>query len=172
MNDQLNILLQPGVVRTFVGIAEAKVSDSKADILIASNLGSCLGISVYDPRLQYGGLIHCLLPTAANDPEKAKRQPCMYVDSGLTHLLQYLTTKGSRKNDLIITAAGGATMGERMEHFEIGKKNFTILRKFLWKHNILLKAHDVGGSSPRTVSLIVQTGEVLVKTGKTVTQLA
>ncbi len=49
------------------------------------------------------------------------------------------------------------------ETFRIGQRNYTILRKFLWKNNILINKEDVGGSKARTLSLYMADGRTTVK---------
>ena len=48
------------------------------------------------------------------------------------------------------------------EMFKIGERNFTILKKILWKNNILLSAKDVGGTKSRTVYFELSSGEITI----------
>ena len=63
-------------------------------------------------------------------------------------------------------------MGDNLDHFEIGKKNFTTLRKLLWKNNLPIKAHHIGGSSAKTLSLDIKTGKVNVKSDSEAKELS
>ncbi|MCB0317545.1 MAG: chemotaxis protein CheD [Bdellovibrionales bacterium] len=146
-----------------VGIAQMKVSTDPSTVLTAPHLGSCLGVVIYDPIRKIGGVIHCLLPLSKSDPQKAKDKPCMYVDTGVVKLLEELIKLGASKKDLEICVAGGAQINDPENIFEIGKKNFTVLRKILWKNNLLIKAQDVGECHSRTISLNIGTGEVWLK---------
>jgi chemotaxis protein CheD len=47
--------------------------------------------------------------------------------------------------------------------FNIGERNNTVVRKMLWKNNILISGEDVGGSVPRTMSLDLATGKTVLK---------
>ena len=49
--------------------------------------------------------------------------------------------------------------------FNIGKKNYTVFRKIVWKNNLLIMGEDVGGACSRTLSLKVGTGEVTLRMG-------
>ncbi|RMG43644.1 MAG: chemotaxis protein CheD [Candidatus Dadabacteria bacterium] len=146
-----------------VNIAEMVVSSDPTDLLIASNLGSCIGVAIYDPVNRIGGLVHCLLPLSKADPDKAREKPCMYVDTGVVALLEAMLAKGANKKELLICVAGGAAINEASGVFQIGKKNVTVLRKILWKNNLLIKAHDLEKDFARTISLNVGTGEVLLR---------
>ncbi len=55
--------------------------------------------------------------------------------------------------------------------FKIGKRNFIVLRKLLWKNGLLMKSYDVGGNHPRTMTLNLAEGTVFVKTGVTMKKL-
>jgi len=147
----------------YVGIAEMHISANPTDVIIAPNLGSCLGVLAFDTKLKIGGMVHCLLPSSTSDPEKATLKPCTYVDTGVTVLLDTLFKKGADRKTLIMVCVGGASLSDPNGVFEIGKKNFTILRKLLWKNNLLLKAEDIGGECCRTLTLEIATGAVTLK---------
>ena len=146
-----------------VGIAQLKLSSNPTDILIAPNLGSCIGVAAFDPDQRRGGMVHCLLPLSKSDPEKAAQNPAMYVDTGVALLLEQLLKSGADKKKLVLVAAGGANINDDQNVFEIGKRNHTILKKILWKNNLLLKGEDVGDSISRTLSLDIGTGKVFLK---------
>ncbi len=152
-----------GFTQHLVGIAQMKISNSPTEILVAPNLGSCLGIIIYDPKQKIGGMVHCLLPMSQSNPEKAKAEPYAFVDTGVVQLLNELIKKGSNKNDLLICVAGGSNINDSNNVFEIGKKNYTVFRKILWKNNLLIKAEHVGDSISRTFTLDVGTGDVWLK---------
>lgn len=152
-----------------IGIAQMKISSNPSDILVAPNLGSCLGIAVYDPIAKRGGLVHCLLPLSKSDPDKAAQNPFMYVDTGLALLLENLLAGGAEKKRLSITAVGGANINDDNNVFEIGKKNYTVLKKILWKNNLLLRAEHVGESFSRSLFLHIENGKTFLKAkGETV----
>jgi chemotaxis protein CheD len=46
--------------------------------------------------------------------------------------------------------------------FNIGKRNVLAIKKLLWKYKLGAIAEDVGKDYSRTVSVNIQTGEVLV----------
>jgi chemotaxis protein CheD len=148
-----------------VGVADLKISGNVEDLLITYALGSCLGITVYDIRLKRAGLLHCMMPDSSIDRSKAAGNPCLYVDSGMKIMLDNFFINGSRKNDLIIRVAGGSSSKENEEEdfFQIGRRNFVSLRKYLWNEGLMLKAYDVGGYGSRTVTLEVENGKMLIK---------
>lgn len=140
------------------------VSDNPEDTIITYALGSCLGISIFDPVAGVGGLLHVMLPLSKADPEKAKRKPAMYVDTGLAQILGVCYDMGATKSNIIISVAGGASMKRNGEddYFKIGKRNFTTLRKLLWKNGFMIEKQDVGGNNSRTMALRISDGLVTV----------
>ncbi len=157
--------------QTLVGIAQLAISDAPGHVLVAPNLGSCLGIAAYDPKKRVGGLIHCLLPFSQSNKEKAEAEPYTYVDTGVVLLLSELIKRGCSKSDLIIVVAGGSNINDENNVFEIGKKNYTILRKILWKNNLLIKAEHVGDKISRTLSLYIENGDVWLRAAGQETRL-
>jgi chemotaxis protein CheD len=150
-----------------VGVGDMKVSATKGDLIVTHALGSCLGIAIHDPVACVGGLLHVMLPLSTIDPAKTDRNPFMFVDTGFPRLLIECFKAGAQKQRLEIRVAGGANSQHKGENdfFQIGKRNFIILRKLLWKDELLLKSYDVGGSNSRTMSLEIGTGKVTIKSG-------
>lgn len=150
-----------------VGIAEMAISVAKDERLVTFALGSCLGVCVHDPIAGVSGLLHVMLPSSDIDPQKAQRNPCMFVDTGVPELFKAAYRAGAQKERLVVKVIGGATTGdaEQPDAFQVGKRNVLTLRKLLWKNGVILRAEDVGGQRlSRTVFLQVGTGAVLVKT--------
>ncbi len=146
-----------------VGISDMAVSSNPEEVLVTYSLGSCLGVSVYDPQKGIGGMIHCMLPVASVDPVKAQANPAMFVSSGFPLLLNNMFRMGAQKHNLIIKAAGCGQVMDPNGQFKIGERNFTIFRKLLWKNDLMLAAEDVGGSQGRTLTLDISTGITRIK---------
>ena len=146
-----------------------KVSAKKGDVIVTHALGSCLGVAVYDPVTCVGGLLHVMLPLSTIDPEKAERNPSMFVDTGFPKLLIECFKIGAQKDRLEIRVAGGVDSNDNL--FQIGKRNLIILRKLLWKNSLLVKSYDVGGRNSRTMFLEIGTGKVTIKSGGQIKQL-
>lgn len=150
-------------MKLVIGVADMKISNSPQDVLVTHALGSCLGITLYDPVVKIGGMLHVMLPTADVNPDKAKVNPYMFVDTGVPSFFKEIYSAGGVKGRLEVTVVGGANITDIAEdRFAIGKRNHVILRKLLWKNGILVKAEDVGGTVPRTMYLEIATGRVLI----------
>lgn len=148
-----------------VGIGEMAVAISPDDVIVTYALGSCLGVVVHDPVARVGGLLHAMLPASSIDPEKAERQPHLFVDTGVPALFRACYAAGAAKHRLVVRIAGGAAVAaEDADQFQIGKRNVMALRKLLWKNAVMVHAEDIGGQAvSRTLALHVGTGELHVR---------
>jgi len=150
-------------VQHVVGISEMKTSDRAEDILVTYSLGSCVGLAVYDPVACVGGLIHCMLPLSKIDPVKAQQTPCMFTDTGVPALIQTVLDMGAQKRRLVAKVAGAARLLDEKGTFKIGERNYIVLRKVLWKNDILIAAEDTGGTIARTMYLYMDSGRTMIR---------
>jgi chemotaxis protein CheD len=146
-----------------VGISDMKVSNKASDVLVTYALGSCIGLSVYDPVARVGGLLHYMLPDSTLDTGKAKENPYMFADTGIPLLFKSCYALGADKKRMIVKVAGGASILDDTNYFRIGQKNITALRKIFWKNNVLIEKEDVGRNHNRTVRLEISGGRFYVK---------
>jgi len=141
-----------------VDVADMKVSNQAGDIIMTHALGSCIGVSVYDPVACIGGLVHIMLPASSVSPDKAKNNPFMFVDSGIPIFLNSLCKLGADKKRFVVKVAGGAQISQGEDFFAIGKRNYLMLRKLFWMNGIIIAGQDVGGNILRTMYLDINTG--------------
>ena len=146
-----------------VDIAELKASDDPSAILVTYALGSCIAVMAYDPSRRVGGMIHYMLPLSNTSPEKARIRPAMFADTGIPLLFRAMYDYGCSKEDLIVKVAGGGALYDDKGMFKIGQRNYTVLRKMLWKNGVVITAEDVGGSMSRTARLRIATGRVSIR---------
>ncbi|MDD4734594.1 MAG: chemotaxis protein CheD [Kiritimatiellae bacterium] len=141
------------------------ISESAGDVLVTHSLGSCLGFALYDSTMKIGGLLHSMLPLSSTDYPRARKNPAMFVDTGVTKLLEQMFKRGCSRENLVVKVAGGARVLDRQDLFRIGERNYTVFRKVLWKNNLLIAGEDVGGSVSRSVRLELGCGRFYVRTG-------
>jgi len=149
--------------RQTVGISDMAISKDPRAELITHALGSCIGVTAYDPVAGVGGLIHIMLPMSKLAPEKAKDNPLMFVDSGIPVFFNKLFSAGAQRANIQLKVAGGAQVLDAESYFKIGERNYTVLRKLMWKNDLLIANEDVGGNKSRTMSLYISSGKVLIK---------
>ena len=146
-----------------VGISEMKTSTDPNDVIVTHSLGSCIGLSLYDPKPRIGGLIHCMLPISEIDPERASVLPHMFTDTGVPLLISAMLDLGADKNRLIAKVAGAARLLDCSNVFNIGLRNQVVLRKVLSINNILIAGEDTGGTKARTMILRMESGETILR---------
>lgn len=145
--------------RIIVGISDMKISRKRRDLLITHSLGSCLGLTAWDPNAGIGGLIHCLLPRASRSEVP---NPYMYVNLGVPHMIRKMVNMGCTREFLIFKAAGCGRMMNMLSQFDTGAQNQAVLEALFEKNGVTLAAIDTGGSIPRTMSLNIESGRVAI----------
>ena len=149
-----------------------KLSRSAGDEIVTHALGSCLGITAHDAAAGVGGMLHVMMPLSNINPQKAKSNPFMFVDTGIPAFFRELYSRGAMKGRLMVKVAGGANVqGNGDDRFAIGKRNFIVLKKIFWKNGIMIESEDVGGTKARTMHLDVGSGRVWLSTAGQVTDL-
>jgi chemotaxis protein CheD len=141
------------------GIGEMVLTADASTRLVAFGLGSCVALSLWDPRTRVGGLAHFMLPsgTAAGPPVK-------FVETGMSVFLTAFEAHGGSPRRAQIKAVGGAAMlAISPSALEIGRRNAQAVESALGGRGLVLHASDLGGNAGRTVQLDVATGRLHVK---------
>ena len=146
-----------------VGISEMIVVKARAGRITTHALGSCIGLSIWDPTIGVGGILHFMLPQPTSDEQAKSRPPAMFASLGVPALFRRAYELGATKEALVVSAAGAATMLGDDSGFQIGRRNRTIMRKLFWKNNIVLASEQTGGTDARTMSLDLASGTVVVR---------
>jgi len=168
--NNLFVLFRFNKMRQIVQVGDMKIGVD-GDVVITHALGSCLGLMAYDPVARVGGLLHAMLPLSKINPQKADANPYMFVDTGVVRLFKELYRFGGKKSRLVVKAADcGSPIGKN-EMFKIGERNYIVLKKLLWKNNVLLDAEDIGGTVSRTVHFHISTGRTTIKSGQQESEL-
>ncbi len=149
--------------KVVVGIADMAVTNNTNVTLATYSLGSCIGVTIYDPEQKVGGLLHVMLPESKIDATKATNQPAMFMDTGIPALFRAAYQLKADKYRLQICVVGGAQVMDSSGFFSIGKRNYETLKKILVDHNLKIHAEQVGGMVSRSVYLNLATGEVRLK---------
>jgi chemotaxis protein CheD len=150
-------------VNIIVGVSDMKVSNNSDATIVTYSLGSCIGVAIYDPVVNVGGLLHYMLPESKLDKDKAAKNPFMFADSGIPRLFKEAYKLGAKKQRMRVIIAGGAQVLDQKGFFNIGKRNHMAIRKIFWKNNVMTDFEDVGGNVNRTIRIIVKTGEMRLK---------
>ena len=146
-----------------VGMADLNICKAP-DIITTIGLGSCIGLTFYDPVSKIGGLVHYMLPDSKqmrNNSNIAK-----FADTGIDELLRQVVRAGANRSRLVAKIAGGAKMFQVSgvsNVGNIGERNALAAKAKLRELKIRLVAEDTGLNYGRTVELHCETGELYIK---------
>ena len=146
-----------------VGMADLNTCKSP-DVITTLGLGSCIGLTLYDPVTKIGGMVHYMLPdsTQVRNHENIAK----FADTGIEELLKRVIAAGANKTRLVAKIAGGAKMFETTgvsSTGNIGARNAEAAKQILKQKGIRLVAEDTGLNYGRTVELHCETGEFYIK---------
>ena len=147
-----------------VGMADYKVGRAPAT-LISYGLGSCIGISLYDPIRKIGGLLHIMLPDSTQ--ARSSDNPAKFADTGIPLMINDVISLGASRSRLVAKIAGGAQMfafSNATDIMRVGTRNADTCKQILKKNGIRVIAEDTGGNYGRTVSIDLNSGDYKVKT--------
>jgi len=145
-----------------VNIADMKISTKPDEYLVTYSLGSCVALAIYDPYVKVAGLIHIMLPDSTIEKNPLNINPFKFVDLGVPVLYKELFKAGAKRNHVITKIIGGSNVMDKNKYFNIGERNYTGVRKMLWRNNMIIHKEDVGGTKSRTVRLYTANGKVIV----------
>ncbi len=135
-----------------IGIGEYRVGTFP---MMTIGLGSCIGLTLYDPLKKTGAMVHIMLPDSGGRTER----PGKYADTAIPLLLKELDALGCSKRSLVAKIAGGACMFEYFgTNLNIGERNTDKVRIGLKEQGIKLSSEDVGGKVGRTVTFLPGSG--------------
>ena len=146
-----------------VKIADLKIG-READTVTTLGLGSCVGITLYDPIRKIGGLVHIMLPEYSDQSDHNRFK---FADSGITELLEKMIRTGASRSSLIAKLAGGAHMfsGAGTQNFlKIGERNVAVSVNTLHALKLPIVGNDTGGTHGRTIELYNDTGKLKIRT--------
>jgi len=145
-----------------VGMAETRVAKG-AGRLVAYGLGSCVGVTLYDPAKKVGGMAHIMLPSSREHTNAAMRPK--YADTAIDDLLAETLRLGAGKDGLEAKLVGGANMFTALygQSVPIGLRNVMAARKRLMEAGVRLAAEEVGGTQGRTVVFSLEDGRIQIK---------
>lgn len=146
-----------------VGMADLKVSKAPY-ILTTLGLGSCIGLTLYDPGSKIGGLVHYMLPDSTK--LKNNNNIAKFGDTGIQELLRQMIAAGASQRRLVAKIAGGAKMFEvsgLSTVGNVGERNTEQAKLMLQRFRIPLVAQDTGLNFGRTVELNCMNGDYVIK---------
>ena len=156
---------------TEVRIGEIAVTTVRAN-LVASGVGSCVVITLYDRELKIGAMAHAMLTSRDGaggqieedrQDKQYKTQDTRYVETAIDEMLEKMQAQGTKRKDLEAKIVGGANMFSAFES-DIGMDNVSCAIEKLKKEAIKIAGKCVGGSQGRSVEFSLGSGIVTIKT--------
>jgi chemotaxis protein CheD len=127
---------------------------------VATLLGSCVAVCLWDPTLGLGGMNHYMLPLWNGEGLPTPR----YGNIAIEKLIQKMVALGADPRRLLGRIYGGAmVLGTDMGRFRVGGRNITVAQELLATHRIPILETEVGGEQGRRVQFNTCTGEVTVQ---------
>lgn len=128
---------------------------------IATLLGSCVSVCLYEPTLRFGGINHFMLPirTRATDNEY---DSLLRGDYAMEVLVNAMLAKGAQKQRLVAKAFGGGNVVSSLRK-SIGDGNIDFTRTWLAREGIRLVSSDFGGLWARKVIFQPDSGDAYCK---------
>lgn len=128
--------------------------------LVATVLGSCVAVCLWDAHLGYGGMTHSLLPA----PRPGECPSPRHTEVAVARLVQGMLHQGSRRGDLRAKLFGGANLlMPRTSSITVGSANVHAALTALKRHGIPLTAREVDGHSGLVIKMDSGQGEVWVR---------
>ena len=108
-----------------IGIGEYWVSKTPGDAIKTLALGSCVAVIIVDHDKKSAGMIHIALPRSGINPERARKSPGIFADTGMPAIIEAMTNLGSTKKPKTwsVKLVGGAKVMDTKNIFKIGKAN-------------------------------------------------
>ncbi len=135
---------------------------AKGPATLSAILGSCVGIAVFDPTTNTGGLAHVMMP----ENDRSNGNPAKYADTAVPALLHEMSKAGVERSSLVAKLTGGACVlgnegGSGM--LNIGERNLAISRQALTAAGIDIVAEDTGGVIGRKMSVDLTDFAIVVR---------
>lgn len=147
-----------------VGMAALDIG-RQGDVITTLGLGSCVGVTLYDPITKVGGMAHVMLPKCANPATETNR--AKFADTALEDLYRGMIKAGASPAKLTAKMAGGAHMFSKVmgsDVIKVGERNANACRDILRGMRIPLRVEDCGGQYGRTIELNTLNGDLTIKT--------
>lgn len=135
-------------------------------VVVHTLLGSCVALTLWDPRTRIGGMCHYLLPAPSRQVEQ--HEDGRYGTTVFARLLKALKREGVDPMHCEAKLFGGGNMlpslhRQNEDGSAVGLRNIEIARVLLAQHKIALVAENCGGFGHRTVLFEVWSGHVWVR---------
>ena len=125
---------------------------------IATVLGSCVSVCLWDPETRVGGMNHFLLAYHVEREHSAR-----FGTIAVPALIRAVVDQGARRASLQAKVFGGASVIGSFRHRSLGEENSSLALRLLAEAGIPVLDHDVGGLRGRKLIFHSDDGTAWVK---------
>lgn len=133
----------------------------RGDHRVTTVLGSCVSMVMWSPRLRWGGMTHCLLPTRHTSLPTPGHSAGHYVEESFSWLIQRLSEHGCSIDELNVCLAGGACVNDSA----IGISNVKQAQQCIQDWGMRLVQQDTGGRVVRRLTFNLIDGNLTISHG-------
>ena len=153
------VLVQSGMERVFLLPGELCMVEKP--VMLATLLGSCVAVCIYNRKTGYAGMNHFLRNRALGPDESCGK----FGDSSTTYLVKALLSKDKVVSHFEAKVFGGGEVVANLGLVggSIGVDNILMARKILEKYNIPIVQEDVGGKQGRKIYFNTKSFDVQVR---------
>ena len=161
----MNRHYDPHFQKDIVTIHPGEYYSTDEDIYIATVLGSCISIALFDPTLKMGGLNHFMLPKSTRAEAVPMTDEGRFGNFAMELLINDMLKKGCKHENLRAKVFGGGNVldssSSKMNMTGINNINFALT--YLETEHIPILVNDTGGIFPRKIYFHPQTSKVYLK---------
>ena len=161
----MNKHYDPHFQKDIITIHPGEYYTSKDDIYIATVLGSCISVALYDIKQGFGGMNHFMLPKSNRDEPLSSEDEGRFGNFAMELLINDMINKGSSKQSLRAKVFGGGNVldagNSQINMTGINNINFAL--NYLKAENIPIIVNDTGGIFPRKIYFNPLTSKVYLK---------
>jgi chemotaxis receptor (MCP) glutamine deamidase CheD len=127
-------------------------------VLQIENIGAGVGVILFNSQRKIAAGLHIMAPSSRAVNAK---NPIMYADTAIPHVLVELKKMGATPPYSVAVAGGAGMMGSR-NGSDIGHKVVEAVQAALKRSGLVAKVNKTGGSQVRTMLLDVDAGKIKV----------
>lgn len=133
---------------------------------IATILGTCVALCVYDPKLGIAGMCHYLLPAdtfSGSGNRSITENPFNFGDFAIPTLLGLFKKRGSDRNDLQVSILGGSVVGNGDLAVKVATENIACAERWIERLGLNLHKKKTGLPEGMQVRISATTGGIYLK---------